>query len=198
MSCFIGSPLGKKIARGFTLIEVLLVVLLMGLAATAVSLSMGGADPKRQLERTALQFIAATEMVLDETILSGQLIGIVVEDSSYRFVGYHEGRWHALEQDRLLTERKMDGGVEIELIIDGFPLVQEDEQQDSWFDDDFIAKDDESKKSPTPQLLLFPSGEITAFEMSFISQNSLGEGIVVRVFGNSIGQLTLGDGDEFE
>lgn len=66
-------------SRGFTLLEVMLVVLLMGLAATAVTMTMGNSGPKQQLTREAQRFMAATETVLDETVLSGQFIGIVVD-----------------------------------------------------------------------------------------------------------------------
>ena len=64
---------------GFTLMEVMLVILLMGLTAAAVTMSIGNSGPQQALDRTARQFIAATEMVLDETVLSGQFIGIVIE-----------------------------------------------------------------------------------------------------------------------
>lgn len=71
---------------GFTLMEVMLVILLMGLTAAAVTMSIGNSGPQQALEKTAQQFIAATELVLDETVLSGQFIGIVVEKTSYQFV----------------------------------------------------------------------------------------------------------------
>ncbi len=184
-------------AEGFTLMEVLLVVLLMGLAASAVTMTMSGADRNKELERTALQFMAATEMVLDETVLSGHFIGIVVEDTSYKFVYYDEAKWHALDNDRLLSERQMDQGVEISLILDGLPLVQEDEEQDSWFEEPLIEKSEEDKKKfPEPQIMLFPSGEMSSFEMTFFSHDEKGEEIEALVVGDSLGRLTLGRDDE--
>ncbi|AQS40515.1 type II secretion system protein H [Shewanella psychrophila] len=186
--------------KGFTLMEVLLVVLLMGLAASAVTMTMSGADRKKELERTALQFMAATEMVLDETVLSGHFIGIVIEDTSYKYVFYDEGKWKSLDRDRILAERQMEDGVEISLVLDGLPLVQEDEEQDSWFDEPFIDEktEEEKKKSPEPQILLFPSGEMSSFEMTFFSEDEQGQEIEALVVGDSLGRLTLGRGDEFD
>lgn len=43
---------------GFTLLEVLLVAMLMGLVATAVTLSMGGARGDRELDKQARRFMA--------------------------------------------------------------------------------------------------------------------------------------------
>lgn len=185
--------------KGFTLMEVLLVVLLMGLAASAVTMTMTGADRGKALERTALQFMTATEMVLDETVLSGHFIGIVVEETSYKFVYYDEGKWKALDKDRVLAERQMEHGVQISLILDGLPLVQEDEEQDSWFDEPLIEKtEDDKKKFPEPQIMLFPSGEMSAFEMTFFSEDEKGKEIEALVVGDSLGRLTLGRDDEFE
>ncbi|MCJ8302027.1 type II secretion system minor pseudopilin GspH [Shewanella sp.] len=186
--------------QGFTLMEVLLVVLLMGLAASAVTMTMSGADGKKELERTALQFMTATEMVLDETVLSGHFIGIVIEKTSYKYVFYDEGKWKSLDRDRILAERQMKDGVEISLVLDGLPLVQEDEEQDSWFDEPFIDEktEEEKKKFPEPQILLFPSGEMSAFEMTFFSEDEQGNEIEALVVGDSLGRLSLGRDDEFD
>ncbi|HHQ4615365.1 TPA: GspH family T2SS minor pseudopilin variant ExeH, partial [Aeromonas veronii] len=43
---------------GFTLLEVLLVAMLMGLVATAVTLSMGGARGDRKLDKQARRLMA--------------------------------------------------------------------------------------------------------------------------------------------
>ncbi|ABV85477.1 type II secretion system minor pseudopilin GspH [Shewanella pealeana] len=193
------SLLRLNLARqtGFTLMEVLLVVLLMGLAATAVTLGMGGASKEKALERTAQQFMMSTEMVLDETVLSGHFVGIVIEDNSYKYVYYDEGKWKPLEQDRLLAERQMEPGVEMVLVLDGLPLVQDDEEQDSWFDEPLIEKSaDEKKKFPEPQIMLFPSGEMSAFELSFVSEDETKQDIEVVVFGDALGRLRMGFEDE--
>lgn len=181
---------------GFTLMEVMLVILLMGLAAAAVTMSIGNSGPQQALERTAQQFIAATELVLDETVLSGYFVGIVVEKTSYQFVYYKDSKWHPLEKDRILSEKQMDPGVTLNLVLDGLPLVQEDETEESWFEEPLIEPSAEDKKKhPEPQILLLPSGEMSAFELSFIAKTDQGE-IDVLVVGDSLGRLTLGRPDE--
>lgn len=181
---------------GFTLMEVMLVILLMGLAAAAVTMSIGNSGPQQVLERTAQQFIAATELVLDETVLSGYFVGIVVEKTSYQFVYYKDSKWHPLEKDRILSEKQMDPGVTLNLVLDGLPLVQEDETDESWFEEPLIEPSAEDKKKhPEPQILLLPSGEMSAFELSFIAKTDQGE-IDVLVVGDALGRVTLGRPDE--
>ncbi|QYJ93596.1 type II secretion system minor pseudopilin GspH [Shewanella spartinae] len=185
---------------GFTLLEVLLVVLLMGLAAAAVTYTTSGSDQHKALERTARQFMAATELVLDETILSGHFIGIVIDKQRYEFVVYDEGKWKPLQQDRLLAAKEMDPGVEMHLVLDGLPLTQEDEEDDeSWFDEPLIERsEDEKKKFPEPQVLLFPSGEMSVFELTFVGKDERGQEIEALVVGDALGRLTLGRKDGFD
>lgn len=184
---------------GFTLLEVLLVVLLMGLAAAAVTYTTSGADQHKALERTARQFMAATELVLDETILSGHFIGIVIDKQRYEFVVYDEGKWKPLQQDRLLAAKEMDPGVEMHLVLDGLPLTQEDEEDESWFDEPLIERsEDEKKKFPEPQVLLFPRGEMSVFELTFVGKDERGQEIEALVVGDALGRLTLGRKDGFD
>ncbi|MDR6965899.1 general secretion pathway protein H [Shewanella putrefaciens] len=192
----ISNKMLKLRQTGFTLMEVMLVILLMGLTAAAVTMSIGNSGPQQALERTAQQFMAATELVLDETVLSGQFIGIVIEKTSYQFVFYKDGKWNPLEKDRMLSEKQMETGVSLNLVLDGLPLVQEDEEEKSWFDEPFIeAKTEDKKKHPEPQIMLFPSGEMSAFELSFIAKTDKGQ-IDVLVVGDALGRLTLGRPDE--
>ena len=182
---------------GFTLMEVMLVILLMGLTAAAVTMSIGNSGPQQALDRTARQFIAATEMVLDETVLSGQFIGIVIEKTSYQFVFYKDGKWEPLDKDRLLSEKQMDPGVVMNLVLDGLPLVQDDEEDDSWFEEPLIEPSaDDKKKHPEPQVMLFPSGEMSAFELTFISKTDKGQQAEALVVGDALGRLTIGRPDE--
>ncbi|MGI2260928.1 type II secretion system minor pseudopilin GspH [Shewanella sp. GXUN23E] len=184
---------------GFTLLEVLLVILLMGLAASAVTLSMSNSGPKEELERQARQFKAITEMVLDEVVLSGQFVGLVVEDHSYQFVLRKDDKWVPLEKGRLIGKREFDEQVKLSLVVEGLPLVQDDEDDASWFDEPFKEADvglSKKDKELIPQVFLFPSGEISGFELSFLTRDD-NKDIDVLVVGNPLGRLSLGREDEY-
>ena len=92
----------------------------------------------------------------------------------------------------------MDAGITLDIVIDGMPLVQEDEQNESWFDEPFIDEEseEEKKKHPEPQILLFPSGEMTPFELGFNTINDDRQPVNVLVVGDALGRLTLGRVDE--
>ncbi|MBV7316696.1 type II secretion system minor pseudopilin GspH [Shewanella sp. NIFS-20-20] len=185
--------------RGFTLLEVLLVVLLMGIAATAVTLSIGNNGPQQQLDKSANQFMTAVRVVLDEAILNGQFVGVVIEPDSYEFVLFKEDKWQALAQDRLLAKRELEYPTRLDVIVEGMPLIQDDEQDESWFDDPFEEADvgfTQDKKLPEPQILLFPSGEVTAFELIFAVRDDKGQPLEAKVFADSLGRLSREPFDE--
>ncbi|MGB0893097.1 MAG: type II secretion system minor pseudopilin GspH [Parashewanella sp.] len=183
---------------GFTLLEVMLVVLLMGLAATAVTLSLSSVGPEKKLEKQAKKFIASLELVLDETVLSGQFWGVVIKPDHYQFVTYKDEKWQQFENDRLLAGHDMQDGISLEVTIDGLPLKQSDEENESWFKDDDSDDDTEfgKKKQPEPQILLFPSGELSPFELHFLSKDDKGDQLDVLVTGDALGRIMLGRPDE--
>ncbi|GIU52477.1 MULTISPECIES: type II secretion system minor pseudopilin GspH [Shewanella] len=186
-----------KRQAGFTLLEVLLVALLMGLTAAAVTMTSGTSGPEQALTKTARKFIATTELVIEETILSGQFLGIVVEEDEYEFVYYKDGKWEPLTGDRQLAPQQMEQDVSLSLLLDGLPLVQEDEDDESWFDEPLIDESKEDKKkNPEPQILLFPSGEMTTFELSFLTDDQNGKEVEVLVVGDAMGRLAIGSFDE--
>ncbi|GGZ02611.1 MAG: ral secretion pathway protein [Shewanella sp.] len=181
--------------QGFTLLEVMLVVLLMGLMAAAVTLSIGGGNQQQQLAREAQRFITVTEAVTNEAVLSGQFVGIVVDKDAYHYVVYVDDKWQPLQRDNLLAEHKLPQGITTDLQVEGLPLDQE-EQKDSLFDDDKPFNDDKKDdKNPEPQIMLLPSGEMTGFELTFIA-NGGEQQYEQLVSGDNLGRLVMGRFDD--
>lgn len=81
---------------GFTLIELLVVLAVIGLATSAVLLTLpdGEAALHRQADGFGLQLRRAQE----EAILGGKAIQVGVDAGGYRFSRQEFGRWQALEQ----------------------------------------------------------------------------------------------------
>ena len=183
-----------RISKGFTLLEMMLVVLLMGMTAAAVTLTMGNSGPKEKMERSAKQFIASVELVLDETVLNGFLVGVVVEENRYQFVLRKDGKWIPLESERLLAKRDMEDGVTLHLEVEGLPLVQEDEDTTTFFEEPFEEADvgfEKEKELPEPQILIFPSGEMIGFHLIFSSRDDENNEVEVKVIGDSLGHFKL-------
>ncbi|MGL5156857.1 MAG: GspH family T2SS minor pseudopilin variant ExeH, partial [Aeromonas veronii] len=89
---------------GFTLLEVLLVAMLMGLVATAVTLSMGGARGDRKLDKQARRLMATLQLAQEYAVMDGRLVGIRIEDNGWQFMQRQakDRKWLALTGDKQL------------------------------------------------------------------------------------------------
>ncbi|MBY5994008.1 type II secretion system minor pseudopilin GspH [Ferrimonas balearica] len=180
--------------RGFTLLEILLVLVVMGLAAMSVTLVMGG-DPRQEaMQKAGDEFRVVVNMALEEAALSGEQLGIVLDDPSYYFVRWNldSEKWEPVSGDRLYRERQWPEGVETSLELEGLPLIQEDEDTGSDFGLDeslFEQTEEEKRANPDPQLLLLPSGEMTGFSLWLIADIPGQPDLEMELIGDQLGRV---------
>lgn len=109
--------------RGFTLLEILVVLVLTGILLNGARIATGRlwVDPEHEAER----LLALMELAADEAVMRNRAIGLQVHrDPSagprYRIAWARriEGRWHALDTAPFET-RWLPEGIELELAIEG-------------------------------------------------------------------------------
>lgn len=82
---------------GFSLIELLVVIIIIGVAAGAVRLAISQPDPLADLERSAQQLAYRYGQVQDRVLLSGEERGLVLIGRSVQFLSWTEGDLRAGE-----------------------------------------------------------------------------------------------------
>src|SRR3954471_11879978 len=80
-------------SRGFSLIEILVVLVILGVAVAAVTLGIAGAGGGRQLERDAERLGALVSYACEQAELSGRDIGMSFSRSGYRFGRSNHAGW---------------------------------------------------------------------------------------------------------
>lgn len=100
--------------RGFTLLEMMLVLALVAITASVVLFTYGREDAANTRAReTAARFTAALELAIDRATLSGQPVGIHFSDSAWRIMVPGKTpsawRWVPLQEDAA-DESKNDWG----------------------------------------------------------------------------------------
>jgi len=93
---------------GFTLIEMLIVVFVIGIASTFVVVNLGGNGDRRTAEREAARLAGALEHAAALAQWNGETLGVSAEGSTYRF--WRRGvdsRWAALTDDDVLAPRAL-------------------------------------------------------------------------------------------
>lgn len=133
----------KNKSRGFTLIEIMVVVVIVAILMGAVTLSFprtGDDLLKQQAER----FTALLGLAQDEAILQSRDLAIAFGDERYLFFRRDQGNWQSYSESPF-TPRELIGGVHPELLLEGVSVKLK------------------KKGKETPQVLILSSGEVTPF-----------------------------------
>lgn len=95
--------------RGLTLVELLVVMVILGLASSLVLLN---APPSRAaVERDALRFASSVKIALDEMLMTGASYRLVVDATGYGFERFAGGEWVTDGIDRAFQRAEFDNGV---------------------------------------------------------------------------------------
>ncbi len=102
---------GRSSTAGVTLVEMLVVLVLVGILASAVALSVGGARRGAGAEPQAQLLAARLQRAADEAVLTGRAVALIWTGNSYRFMELDGDRWAPHQVVALGREQKLDGGL---------------------------------------------------------------------------------------
>lgn len=146
-------------AAGFTLVEILVVVVIIGVLAAGAVLAIGAAGGDRELERESDRLLALLGYVREQAELQTREYGLRVGPLGYGFVSFDPRRqeWVAVADDDVLRERSLPEGLHPRLWVEGREVVLRRPP----------ARED-ARKAPEellPQVMLFSNGDLTPFEV---------------------------------
>ncbi|MCG9576007.1 type II secretion system minor pseudopilin GspH [Vibrio tubiashii] len=188
---------------GFTLLEILLVLVLISLASVAV-ISTLPVSAEDGAKKHAQSLYYRVQLLNEEAMLSGNDFGLRVDEkkSTYHFMRLKSEGWQKLEQHHIPSETELASNLSIMLTLGG--NVWNDQERlfkpGSLFDEDMFAEfDQEKKKLPPPQVFIMSSGEVTPFSIAIYPQDRSAENDAWRIVAKENGQIILlapGESDE--
>jgi general secretion pathway protein H len=143
---------------GFTLLELMVVLVLIGIIFGFAVLSLGGDKIAEAMEQETRRLVTLISLASDEAVIRGDEIAILFADTDYSFLVLGADGWGvAPEADRLLKEYQLPPGVRLILEVEGEApeLTPPDEEN-----------------SLSPQVFILSSGEMTPFSVIFQSDQS--------------------------
>jgi general secretion pathway protein H len=138
---------------GFTLVEMLVVVVIIAIIATGALLSIGAVGRDTELETESERMLALLKYAREQAELRTRELGLLCEENRYRFVVYEpfKNEWVEVETDEALRARELPEGLSLSLVVEARPVV--------------LRRPPDSKDL-TPQIMIYSNGDLTPFELT--------------------------------
>ncbi len=170
-------------ASGFTLLEVLVVVVIIGIISSMAVLSVKVLGGDHEMDQEAARLAAVLSQAREEAMLQGRDLGLRLDAQGYDFLKYDTRgeRWVAVSGDPLLRERLVPDGVGLQLLLESRDVLLK--PRGAQVEGQALA----------PQVVVQASGDLVPFEIRLRRD---GTDEVRRVAGAADGQLTSGKLDD--
>lgn len=168
---------------GFTLIEILVVMVLLGLLSGVAVFTLGSGKQQRELANEAQRLHALLRMASEEAILTNSEIGFSIDEDGYEFLEYDDREFTWSDSKvAILKSRQFPEWVVVEF------------QRDGENRNILGSEEDDAKR---PDMMLMSSGEVNPFTIRLqVDKNSDGQFVISSDGLEEIKLLVPGKGDE--
>jgi len=144
------SGCAHRAGAGFTLVEMLVVVLIIGVISAGVLLSITLTGRDHELEKESDRLLALFTYAREQAELQTREYGVLFQDDGYEFLTYDMRRaaWRDVFEDEALGARKLPDGLGVRLTVEARPIV--------------LSRPADAKDK-TPQVMIFSNGDLTSF-----------------------------------
>ncbi|MBV8974140.1 MAG: type II secretion system minor pseudopilin GspH [Sinobacteraceae bacterium] len=140
----------RAASSGFTLIEILVVLVIIGVITAGILLSVNITGRDRELEKESDRLLVLFNYAREQAELQTREYGVMFQDDGYEFLTYDPRRaaWRTVFEDDALAARHLPDGLGFTLSVEARPVV--------------LARPKDSKDK-TPQVMIFSNGDLTTF-----------------------------------
>lgn len=155
-------------SRGFSLIEILVVLVIIAFATKMVVYSLeGGAED--ELDTQALRLHTTINMASEFAILNQVELGFHIDNNVFEFLVFDGEKWVSFVREALFEPVEFDPRFKLALNLDDLAWAQYNLlEQANWRE--LMSGDEDSllelKKFKIPQVLILSSGEVSAFQLT--------------------------------
>lgn len=140
-------------SAGFTLIEILVVVVIIAIVMATAVLAVGTTGRDNELEKESERLLALVNYVQEQAEVRTREYGLLCAAEGYRFVTFdpRKAQWHVVDTDEALHDRELPDGLSLRLTVEARPIVFKPRQE---------------IEDLTPQIMIYSNGDLTPFELT--------------------------------
>ena len=174
-------------SKGFTLVEILVVVVIMAIVISLAVLSIGVTGRDAQLDEETRRIEGLVGLLHERALLEGRDFGLRIEPSAYEFVVYDAARdrWLRMDQDHEFRHRALPKGLTFQLQLDSQTVVLKPVD----------PKLSGGASAGQPQVAIAASGEGTPFRLTLLREQTKAQ---ASVDGNALGKVSRRNSDQSE
>jgi general secretion pathway protein H len=171
-------------AQGFTLVEILVVVVIMAIVIGMALLSINVTGRDQQIDQEGRRIEGLLSLLHDRALIEGRDFGMRIQPTGYDFEYYdtRRGRWIRLDQEREFRKRDLPKGLSFQLQLDSTVVVLK--PVDPNLTDDSAP--------PPPQIAIAASGDASPFRLTLMRDGSQA---TASVSSDTMGKLSLQTSD---
>lgn len=160
--------------QGFTLLELLVVIFIIGVIATMATLSIGVATSEKGAEKEIERLAELLALASEEAVLQGREFGLLLYEQQYEFTAfdYSTSRWEPLiDEDGAFRLRKLPAGLRLEIELDGRPVKLLEEKPvsternlpENSREKADVPSSQSQDRGTVPPVVILSSGDMTPF-----------------------------------
>ena len=173
-------------SKGFTLVEILVVMLIIAAVISLAVLSVNSTGRDSQLDEESRRIEGLVGLLHERALLEGRDFGLRIEPSAYEFVFYdsRRDRWSLLDQEREFRHRELPKGISFQLQLDSQTVVIKP-----------IDRTLTNGDPPGPQVAIAASGEGTPFRLILLRDATQAKAVVD---GDALGKVSRESSNKVE
>ena len=154
----------RESSHGFTLIEILVVMLIIGITLGFALLAFGDFGSKRRIVMATEHFVNYVKFVQQQAILEASTLGIRIHKNSYQVVRFQTpAHWQVMSQKQVFHQQH-------------FP------------EDTVVRLENLTAEKGNPQIIINSSGDMTAFKLNISSVKHID---IAQVIGTHNGAVVM-------
>jgi general secretion pathway protein H len=173
-------------SKGFTLVEILVVIVIMAAVISIAVLSVSSTGRDSQLDEESRRIEGLVGLLHERALLEGRDFGLRIEPTAYEFVVYdaRRDRWMMLDQEREFRHRDLPKGITFQLQLDSQTVVIK-----------AVDRNLTGGDPPGPQVAIAASGEGTPFRLTLQRDATQAK---ASVDGDALGKVSRENSNQVE